>query len=56
MDARSEATRRGLSQRIGALVDGFKTVIYAIAFVLLVSAAVLVVVGGAEAVVQVRDR
>jgi hypothetical protein len=31
MDARSEPTRRGLSQRIGVLVDGFETVIYAIA-------------------------
>ena len=47
MDARSEPTRRGLSQRIGVLVDGFETVIYAIAFVLLVAAAVLVVIGGA---------
>jgi uncharacterized membrane protein (DUF373 family) len=52
MDARSEPTRRGMSQRIGSLVDGFETVIYAIAFALLVSAAVLVVIGGAEAVVQ----
>jgi hypothetical protein len=52
MDARSEPTRRGLSQRIGVLVDGFETVIYAIAFALLVAAAVLVVIGGAEAVVQ----
>ncbi len=41
-----------LSQRVGALVDSFETVIYAIAFLLLVSAAVLVVIGGAEAVVQ----
>jgi uncharacterized membrane protein (DUF373 family) len=52
MDARSEPTRRGLSQRVGVLVDGFETVIYAIAFVLLVAAAVLVVIGGGEAVVQ----
>src|SRR6202451_3222148 len=52
MDDRSEPTRRGLSQRIAVLVDGFETVIYAIAFLLLVSAAVLVVIGGAEAVVQ----
>lgn len=43
---------RNRSQRIGVLVDGFETVIYAIAFVLLVAAAVLVVIGGAEAVVQ----
>src|SRR6202051_1883755 len=52
MDARTEPTRRGLSQRIGVLGDGFETVIYAIAFVLLVAAAVLVVIGGAEAVVH----
>src|SRR6201996_4506134 len=52
MDTRSEPTRRGMSQRIGALVDGFETVIYAIAFALLVAAAVLVVIGGGEAVVQ----
>ena len=45
-------TRPGLSHRVGALVDGFETVVYAIAFLLLVAAAVLVVIGGAEAVVQ----
>ncbi|MDT5201298.1 MAG: hypothetical protein QOH34_2820, partial [Mycobacterium sp.] len=52
MDTRNDAARRGLSRRVGALVDTFETVIYAIAFLLLVSAAVLVVIGGAEAVVQ----
>src|ERR1700719_752900 len=52
MDASSEPTRRGMSQRIDALVDGFETVIYAIAFALLVAAAVLVVIGGGEAVMQ----
>ncbi|MFZ0227783.1 MAG: phosphate-starvation-inducible PsiE family protein [Mycobacterium sp.] len=52
MDAEHDATHRGLIQRVGALVDSFETVIYAIAFLLLVSAAVLVVIGGAEAVVQ----
>src|ERR1700756_947478 len=56
MDARSEPTRRGLSQRIGVLVDVFETVIYAIAFLLLVAAAILVVIGGAEAVVQAAER
>lgn len=52
MDSQDDATRRGVSGRIGALVDGFETVIYAIAFLLLVAAAVLVVIGGAQAVVQ----
>jgi uncharacterized membrane protein (DUF373 family) len=52
MDANSADTRPRLSHRVGALVDGFETVIYAIAFLLLVAAAILVVIGGAEAVVQ----
>ncbi len=52
MDAKTEATRHALSQRVGVLVDVFETVIYAIAFLLLVAAAVLVVIGGGEAVVQ----
>ena len=52
MDPRNDATRRTLSQRVGALVDSFETVVYAIAFLLLVAAAVLVVIGGVEAVVQ----
>ena len=41
-----------MSHRVGALVDAFETVIYAIAFLLLVAAAVLVVIGGAQAVVE----
>ena len=52
MESRTETTRRGLSQRVGTLVDSFETVIYAIAFLLLVAAAVLVVIGGFQAVVQ----
>ena len=50
--AEPNATKAGLSQRVGALVDVFETVIYAIAFLLLVAAAVLVVIGGAEAVMH----
>jgi uncharacterized membrane protein (DUF373 family) len=45
-------TRHWLSQRVGSLVDAFETVTYAIAFLLLVAAAVLVVIGGAEAVLE----
>jgi hypothetical protein len=52
MDADTEPTRHALSHRVGALVDVFEAIIYAIAFLLLVAAAVLVVIGGAEAVVQ----
>jgi hypothetical protein len=52
MDANSADTRPRLSHRVGALVDSFETVIYAVAFLLLVAAAILVVIGGAEAVVQ----
>jgi uncharacterized membrane protein (DUF373 family) len=52
MESRTETTRRSLSQRVGTLVDSFETVIYAIAFLLLVAAAVLVVIGGFQAVVQ----
>src|SRR6201993_286289 len=52
MDGKSNETSPKLSHRVGWLVDRFETVIYAIAFLLLVSAAVLVVIGGVEAVVQ----
>lgn len=52
MDAKSTEIGPRLSHRFGWLVDGFETLIYAIAFLLLVSAAVLVVIGGVEAVVQ----
>jgi uncharacterized membrane protein (DUF373 family) len=52
MDAKSDSTSPRLSHRVGGLVDTFETIIYAIAFLLLVSAAVLVVIGGVEAVVQ----
>jgi hypothetical protein len=52
MDAKIEPTRHALSQRVGALVDVFETLIYATAFLLLVAAAVLVVIGGGEAVLQ----
>jgi uncharacterized membrane protein (DUF373 family) len=52
MDAKSAAARPRLSHRVGALVDGFETLVYATAFLLLVAAAVLVVIGGGQAVVQ----
>src|ERR1700753_2215444 len=52
MDGREEPTKAGLSQRIGALVDAFESVIYALAFLLLVAAAVLVVIGGADAAID----
>jgi uncharacterized membrane protein (DUF373 family) len=52
MEPRTEATRRGLSKRVGTLVDSFETIVYAIAFLLLVAAAVLVVIGGFQAVAQ----
>lgn len=52
MDAASDAAPRGLGQRVSRLVDSFETVIYAIAFLLLVAAAVLVVIGGFQAVVE----
>jgi hypothetical protein len=55
MDAKSADTRPRLSHRVGGLVDSFETVIYAIAFLLLVAAAILVVIGGAEAVVQAAE-
>ena len=41
-----------MSHRVGSLVDAFETVIYAVAFLLLVAAAVLVVIGGVQAVVE----
>ena len=49
MDAKSATTRPRLSHRVGALVDGFETIVYATAFLLLVAAAVLVVIGGVVA-------
>jgi uncharacterized membrane protein (DUF373 family) len=52
METRSPAERTGLSHRVGVMVHGFETMVYGIAFLLLVSAAVLIVIGGAEAVVQ----
>jgi uncharacterized membrane protein (DUF373 family) len=52
MDAKSADTRPRLSHRVGGLVDAFETLIYAIAFLLLVAAAILVVIGGVEAVMQ----
>jgi uncharacterized membrane protein (DUF373 family) len=52
MDAKSAEPNPRLSHRVGSLVDRFETVIYAIAFLLLVSAAVLVVIGGGEAVAE----
>ena len=52
MDGRNEHTKAGISHRVGSLVDTFETIVYAIAFVLLVAAAVLVVIGGAQAVVE----
>jgi uncharacterized membrane protein (DUF373 family) len=52
MNAESDTASPRLSHRVGALVDVFETLIYAIAFLLLVAAAVLVVIGGVEAVVQ----
>jgi uncharacterized membrane protein (DUF373 family) len=55
MDATGPDTRTRLSHRVGGLVNSFETVIYAIAFLLLVAAAVLVVIGGVEAVVQAAE-
>src|ERR1700757_1086713 len=52
MDSRSPTERTGLSHRVGVLVHGFETLIYGIAFLLLVAAAVMIVIGGAEAVMQ----
>src|ERR1700733_7603002 len=52
MDTKSDTNRPRMSHRVGALVDTFETIVYAIAFLLLVAAAVLVVIGGAQAVVQ----
>jgi uncharacterized membrane protein (DUF373 family) len=52
MNAESDTVSPRLSHRVGALVDVFETMIYAIAFLLLVGAAILVVIGGVEAVVQ----
>jgi uncharacterized membrane protein (DUF373 family) len=52
MEPKTDAARRGLSKRVGTLVDSFETVVYALAFLLLVAAAVLVVIGGFQAVVQ----
>jgi uncharacterized membrane protein (DUF373 family) len=52
MEPTRRAERTGLSHRIGVLVHGFETVVYAIAFLLLVAAAVMVMIGGGEAVVQ----
>ena len=52
MDAKSATTRPRLSHRVGALVDGFETIVYATAFLLLVAAAVLVVIGGIQEVMQ----
>ena len=53
MEPRSPTERTGLSHRVGVLVHGFETLIYGIAFLLLVAAAVMIVVGGGEAIVQV---
>src|ERR1700751_1004671 len=52
MDAKRPTTRPRLSHRVGALVDGFETIVYATAFLLLVAAAVLVVIGGIQEVMQ----
>jgi uncharacterized membrane protein (DUF373 family) len=52
MEPTSPAERTGLSHRVGVLVHGFENLVYAIAFVLLVAAAVMIVIGGGEAVVQ----
>lgn len=52
MESKTEPTKGGLSHRIGGMVDTFETVIYAIAFLLLVAAAVLVVIGGVQAVFE----
>jgi uncharacterized membrane protein (DUF373 family) len=52
MDAKSATARPKLSHRVGEMVDTFETIVYATAFLLLVAAAVLVVTGGVQAVVQ----
>jgi uncharacterized membrane protein (DUF373 family) len=55
MDAKSADARPRLSHRVGGLVDAFETLIYALAFLLLVAAAILVVTGGVQAVVQAAE-
>jgi uncharacterized membrane protein (DUF373 family) len=55
MDAKSAETGPRFSHRVGGLVDSFETVIYAIAFLLLVAAAVLVVIGGGQAVLDAAE-
>ena len=52
MDANGPVTPRRPNHRVGALVNSFETLVYALAFLLLVAAAVLVVIGGIEAVVE----
>jgi uncharacterized membrane protein (DUF373 family) len=52
MNDEKDVANPRFSHRVGALVDMFETMIYAIAFLLLVAAAILVVIGGVEAVMQ----
>jgi uncharacterized membrane protein (DUF373 family) len=52
MNDETDVANPRFSHRVGALVDMFETMIYAIAFLLLVAAAILVVIGGVEAVMQ----
>src|ERR1700761_5137659 len=52
MEETSRAERTGLSHRVGVMVHGFENMVYGIAFLLLVAAAVMIVIGGADAVVQ----
>jgi uncharacterized membrane protein (DUF373 family) len=52
MDADNGSPRRGLASPVDMLLRGFETTVYAIGFVLLVAAAVLVVIGAVVAVIQ----
>jgi hypothetical protein len=50
MDADNGSPRRGLASPVDMLLRGFETTVYAIGFLLLVAAAVLVVTGAVVAV------
>jgi uncharacterized membrane protein (DUF373 family) len=52
MEPTRPTERTGLTHQVGVLVHGFETVVYGIAFLLLVAAAVMVMIGGGEAVAQ----
>lgn len=52
MDASSAATRPRLSRQVGMLVNHFESVVYGFAFLLLMVAAILVLIGGVEAIAE----